>query len=121
VPASYAADLNAGLASVGLRRAFADADTPLPGVWLIQDEASRYQLTEDTGIVVVTSGGANLSPNWTITSSGGKYELSRNGSDIVVSQDGTTLSPCRPAWRLVSTRESPQVTWQTPSASMASP
>jgi hypothetical protein len=91
VPAGYAADLNAGLASIGLRQAFAEAGAPLSGVWLIQDQASRYQLSEDAGGVVVTSGGANLSLNWTITCAEGKYELSRDGSDIAVARDGTRL------------------------------
>jgi LBP / BPI / CETP family, C-terminal domain len=91
VPASYAGDLDAGLASADLRQAFAAAGAPLSGVWLVQDQTSLYQLSEHEGAVVVTSGGADLSLNWTITSKGGTYQLSRNGTDISVSQDGKLL------------------------------
>lgn len=92
VPASYAADLNAGLVSVDLRQAFANAGTPLSGVWLVQDGATLCQLTDGGGSVVVTSGGANLSLNWTISSGPDSYQLSLDGSTISVSHGGTSFT-----------------------------
>jgi hypothetical protein len=91
-PNSYAADLNAGLVSVDLRQAFANAGTPLSGEWLVQDGATLYQLIDRGGSVVVTSGGANLSLNWSITSGSNSYQLSLDGPTIAVSQEGTSFT-----------------------------
>jgi hypothetical protein len=91
VPTSYAADLNAGIVSADLRQAFAAAGAPLTGIWLIQDGTTLYQLAEDDGTIVVTSGGAHLSLNWTITSGGSAYHLSLDGSTISVSLGDNTL------------------------------
>lgn len=91
LPQHYAPDLDAGLVSLDLRDALATAGAPLSGVWLIQDGTTLYQLTDDDGAVVVTSGGAHLSLHWTITSADASYQLSLDGSVISVSQDDTTL------------------------------
>ena len=92
VPSSYSADLDAGLVSVDLRQAFAGAGTPLSGVWLVQDGATLYQLTDAGGSVAVKSGGANLSLNWTITSGADSYQLSLDGATISVSHGGTSFT-----------------------------
>ena len=91
VPTSFAADLNAGLVSVALRQALAAAGTDLSSVWLVQDGATLYQLVEDDGVVVVTSGGANLSLHWAVTSNGATYDLALSGDTIAVSRDSTAL------------------------------
>jgi len=91
LPAAYAADLNAGIVSADLRQAFAAAGAPLTGIWLIQDGTTLYQLAENGGTIVVTSGGAHLSLNWTITSGGNAYHLNLDGSTISVSLGDNTL------------------------------
>jgi LBP / BPI / CETP family, C-terminal domain len=91
VPASYTADLDAGLVSASLRQAFASAGSPLSGVWLVQDGTTLYQLADEGGTIVVTSGGADLSLNWTIRSGTSSYELNLDGPAISVAQDGKTL------------------------------
>lgn len=91
MPASLAADLNAGLVTGSLRQAFANASTPLSGVWLIQDGSTLYQLTQDASTVTVTSGGADLSLNWTIKTRTSVYGLSLEGQAISVAEGGKTL------------------------------
>jgi hypothetical protein len=91
VPTSHIQALNAGQVSVDLRQAFASAGTLLSGVWLIRDGTTVYQLTEDNGTIVVTSGGANLSLNWMITSGGNTYHLTLDGATISVAQGEKVL------------------------------
>ncbi len=90
---SFAADLDAGLVSVALRDTFAAAETPLSGVWRIQDATALYQLVDVGGAIVVTSGGAGLSLSWTVTSGAGgadpdRYDLQLSGSSIVENDPG---------------------------------
>ena len=90
-PATYGPDLNAGLATVGLRQELDSAGVTLSSSWIVVDGDSRYAITLDGASLKVTQNGANLSAQWTITDGTDTFDVRNTGEELSVSQRGTDL------------------------------
>jgi hypothetical protein len=83
--ATYAPDLDQGLATMALREAFAAAGVTLSAHWTITDTPDQYDVQlNQAGVLNLQRNGADLSSQWLIQDAGGSYPVLAAGDHLEV-------------------------------------
>jgi hypothetical protein len=79
------ADLDAGLATISLREAFAAGGATLSSHWTITQGADQLDIQLDTvGTLNLQKNGANVSSRWTVSDADGTYEVTAETTELIV-------------------------------------